>query len=174
MAESVRWRRKHFMKRILVFSDSHGYLDHMRAVLKQEKPDLVIHLGDCLRDVYQIRTEFPEIPIEYVKGNCDISNTESVEKILFIENKKVMICHGHAYNVKSGYLNIEYGAKEKQADAVLFGHTHRAFYNNHNGLVMLNPGSIGFSVLNPASYGWLTIDGELIKADVAFIEEKKN
>lgn len=26
---------------------------------------------------------------------------------------------------------------------MLFGHTHRIFYEQHNGLSMLNPGSIG-------------------------------
>ena len=160
------------MKRILVFSDSHGYLDHMRAVLSKETPDMVIHLGDCVNDVYEMRKEFPDIPFEFVKGNCDLAQ-EPVEKILLIEEKKVMICHGHMYHVKSGYLNIEYSAKEKQVDAVLFGHTHQAFYNNHNGVVMLNPGSIGYGILNPASYGWLTIDGEHVKTDVVFIEEKE-
>ncbi len=157
------------MKRILVFSDSHGYLDHIREILKKEKPDMIIHLGDCVRDVYELRKEFPEHTIEYVKGNCDIVQ-EPEEKLLLIEGKKVLICHGHTYQVKSGYLNIEYGAKEKQADAVLFGHTHQAFYNHHNGLVMLNPGSIGFSVLSPASYGWLVIDEDQIKTEVKFIE----
>lgn len=160
------------MKRILVFSDSHGYLDHMREILKNETPDMVVHLGDCVKDVYAIKQDFPEIPIEFVKGNCDLAQ-EPVEKILLIEGKKVMICHGHTYHVKSDYLNVEYAAKEKQADAVLFGHTHKAFYNNNNGPVMLNPGSIGFTVLSPASYGWLTIDQNLVKADVVFIEEKE-
>jgi len=160
------------MKRILVFSDSHGYLDNMRDILNKEEPDMVIHLGDYVKDVYTIKAEFPEIPIEFVKGNGDLVS-EPAEKILFIEDKKVLICHGHTYHVKSGYLNLEYGAKEKGVDAVLFGHTHQAFYNNHNGLVMLNPGSIGYSVLNPASYGWLTIDGDLVKSDVKFIEEKE-
>ena len=156
------------MKRILVFSDSHGYLDHIREILKKEQPDMIIHLGDCVRDVYELQREFPEHTIEYVKGNCDIVR-EPEEKILLIEGKRILICHGHTYNVKSGYLNIEYGAKEKQADAVLFGHTHQAFYNHHNGLVMLNPGSIGFSVLNPSSYGWLYVDGDSIKTEVCFI-----
>ena len=157
------------MKRILVFSDSHGYLDHIREILKKEQPDMIIHLGDCVRDVYELRREFPEHTIEYVKGNCDILQ-EPEEKLLLIEGKKVLICHGHTYQVKSGYLNIEYGAKEKEADAVLFGHTHQAFYNHHNGLVMLNPGSIGFSVLNSPSYGWLIIDGDEIKTEVKFLE----
>ena len=158
------------MKRILVFSDSHGYLEHIRKVLQTEAPDLVIFLGDGLNDLYQIKREFPELPMEYVKGNCDLAQ-EKEEKLLLIEGKRVLICHGHTYHVKSGYLNIEYGAKDKQADVVLFGHTHQAFYNHHNGLVMLNPGSIGFSVLNPVSYGWLIIDGEDIRTEVRFLEK---
>ena len=157
------------MKRILVISDSHGYLNHIREILKKENPDMIIHLGDCVRDVYELQREFPSHNIEYVKGNCDIVQ-EPEEKILLIEDKKILICHGHTYQVKSGYLNIEYAAKEKQVDAVLFGHTHQAFYNHHNGIVMLNPGSIGFSVLSPASYGWLIIDGDMIKTDVQFMD----
>lgn len=160
------------MKRILVFSDSHGFLDNIRDVLKKEEPDLVVHLGDYVRDVYAIKAEFPDVPIEFVKGNGDFES-EPVEKILLVEDKKVMICHGHTYNVKSGYWSIEYTAREKGVDAVLFGHTHQAFYNNHGGLIMLNPGSVGYSVLNCPSYGWLTIDGDLVKADVKFIQEKE-
>jgi len=157
------------MKKILVFSDSHGFMDNMRMVLCNETPDMMIHLGDCWEDACKLHEEFPDIPLEQVPGNCDFQRGP-FEKILIIEEKKILICHGHTYHVKSGYLNIEYSAKEKGVDAVLFGHTHQAFYNNHNGLVMLNPGSIGCSVLNPASYGYLTVGEEVLRADVGFIE----
>ena len=71
--------------------------------------------------------------------------------------------------MKSGYLSLEYGAREKQVDAVLFGHTHQAYYNNHNGLAWLNPGSIGMSILNGSSYGVLTVEGDKIKPEVRFV-----
>lgn len=156
------------MKRIIIFSDSHGHLDHMREVLQTEQPDLVIHLGDCLRDVWAMQMEFPEMSWEYVKGNCDLVQ-ETDEKILLVEGVKILICHGHNYHVKSGYLNIEYGAKEKGVDAVLFGHTHLSHHDHHNGLIMLNPGSIGFAVIHPASYGWMIVDGKKIESGVRFL-----
>lgn len=63
--------------------------------------------------------------------------------------KKILLCHGHEYGVKSGYLNLQYAAREKGADIVLFGHTHQVFYDQTSQLAMLNPGSIG----EPRYYG---------------------
>ncbi|MBR4027224.1 MAG: metallophosphoesterase [Lachnospiraceae bacterium] len=159
------------MKKILVFSDSHGNIENMIEVVQNNRPDMIIHLGDCWRDAQNLQDEFPDIPLEQVPGNCDFSR-EIAERVLLIEGKRVLICHGHTYHVKAGYLNIEYGAKEKNADVVLFGHTHRVYYDYHNGLVMLNPGSIGYSTLSPASYGWLMIDGKnnKISVDVGYLE----
>jgi putative phosphoesterase len=118
-----------------------------------------------------LRTEFPGLTIEQVPGNCDVSS-EVAERILIIEGKRVLICHGHTYHVKSGYLNIQYAAMEKEVDVVLFGHTHQAHYDYHNGLVLMNPGSVGLSYIKPASYGWLYIDTEndRISVHVEFIE----
>lgn len=52
----------------MVFSDSHGYMDHMIAAVRNGQPDMVIHLGDCLRDGQQLKAEFPELVIEQVPG----------------------------------------------------------------------------------------------------------
>lgn len=159
------------MTNIMVFSDSHGYLDHMIDAIEANDPDMVIHLGDCYDDGQELRKRFPGIRLEQVPGNCDYQR-EGTERILIIEGKKVLICHGHTYGVKSGYLNISYAAIEKQADVVLFGHTHQAHYDYHNGLVMLNPGSIGLSYVKESSYGWLYIDGEndKISVELEFLE----
>ena len=35
------------MTKILVLSDSHGNLQNMIWAVKKEKPDRIIHLGDC-------------------------------------------------------------------------------------------------------------------------------
>ena len=90
----------------------------------------------------KLAARFPDIPLEAVCGNCDFDR-ETEEKVILVENKRIFLCHGHRYHVKSGYLNLQYAAREKEADLVLFGHTHRIFYEQHNGLSMLNPGSIG-------------------------------
>ncbi|MBO5260031.1 MAG: metallophosphoesterase [Agathobacter sp.] len=146
------------MEKILILSDSHGNVNNMILAVKQAKPDCIIHLGDCWADAQKLKSRFPEIPMEQVPGNCDCSQEFQV-RVLLIEGKRVMICHGHTYNVKAGYLTLEMGALEKEADIVLFGHTHYVFYDHHNGLFMLNPGSIGAPRYgNPPSYGVLTLD----------------
>lgn len=160
------------MKRILVLSDSHRDVETMIEVVNKENPDMIIHLGDCWNDALALREEFPTIPLEMVPGNCDLT-MEIPVRVLLIEGFQVMICHGHTYNVKSSYLALEMAAHEKQVDAVLFGHTHRVFYDYHNGLAIMNPGSIGAPGYGvPASYGILILDGEehTIDMDIEYIE----
>jgi hypothetical protein len=160
------------MKKILVLSDSHGNIQNMIYAVKQTRPDMIFHLGDCWSDAEQLHRKFKNIPMEHVPGNCDCT-LEPPERILYIEGKKILLCHGHAYNVKMGLLSLEYAAKEKEVDLALFGHTHRVFYDLHNGIGMFNPGSIGapgFGI--PPSYGILTLDGDTgkMQMDVAYIE----
>ena len=154
------------MKKILVLSDSHGNLNNMILAVKREEPDMIIHLGDCMGDAQNLHLRFPGIPMEQVPGNCDCSQ-EFQERELLIEGKKILICHGHTFNVKAGYLNLEYAAQERHADAALFGHTHRVYYDNYNHITYLNPGSIGAPAYGtPPSYGILNIDGTTDRIDV--------
>lgn len=160
------------MKNILVLSDSHGNLNNMILAVKRMKPDSIIHLGDCWSDAVRLRKKFPRIPMEQVPGNCD-GEHGFLERILEVEGKRILLCHGHTRNVKAGLLNLEMAAQEQNADMVLFGHTHRAFYDRHNGQILLNPGSIGDPRFgNPPSFGTLVIDGDsgLVDLDVHFIE----
>ena len=161
------------MKKILVLSDSHGEQDNMIQAVKNTEPDMIIHLGDCWSDAVILREEFSDIPMEHVPGNCDFS-MEETEKMLDIEGEKVLICHGHTYNVKSDYIRLQYEALEKGATVVLFGHTHKVFYDKHNGLNIMNPGSIGVPTWGkPASYGVLTIDGDegIVDMNIIYIEK---
>ena len=57
---------------------------------------------------------------------------------------KVFITHGHAYYVS---LDPEYIAEEARArdvDIVMFGHTHKPYFEQKDGLTILNPGSLSF------------------------------
>ncbi len=160
------------MKKILVLSDSHGNLNNMVFAVKKTKPDLIFHLGDCWADAVRLQKKFPQIPMEQVPGNCDAAHSY-LEKVLEIEGQRILLCHGHTRNVKAGYLNLEMAAKEQNAGIALFGHTHRVFYDRHNGLVLLNPGSIGEPRFgSPPSYGMLMLDEDsgLLDLDVSYIE----
>lgn len=160
------------MVRVLVLSDSHGNVNNMIYAVRQANPDRIIHLGDCWADAVQLQKRYPGIPMEQVPGNCDC-NQEFQERILIIEGKKILICHGHTFNVKATYLSLELAAEEKGVDAALFGHTHRVFYDTHNRVTYLNPGSIGAPPYGvPPSYAVLEIDGgtEQIAYDVLYLE----
>lgn len=130
------------MMKILVLSDSHRNMINMHRAVEAEMPDLILHLGDHYQDAKLLHSEYPDIPLEAVRGNCD-GGTRNQEKLLTMEGKRIFLCHGHLYHVKSGYLSLEYAAREKQADVVLFGHTHLSFQDERDGLYMMNPGSIG-------------------------------
>lgn len=161
------------MKRILVLSDSHGNVNNMVTAVGRLHPDKIIHLGDCWADAEQLHRKFPMTVMEQVPGNCDCRQ-EVQERILLIEGKKILICHGHTFNVKAGYLNLEYAAEERKVDAALFGHTHRVFYDKHNRIAYMNPGSIGQPPYGiPPSYGVLQVDGSsnTIATDVIYLEE---
>lgn len=153
------------MTKILVLSDSHKDLEHMTAAVTLENPDMIIHLGDHISDANKLSMQFPLLPLVAVPGNCDFSDEASV-RMLKIEGFNLMLCHGHQYHVKSSLLSLEYAAKEKKADAVLFGHTHRICCDYHNGLLIFNPGSIGEPYYKGAnSYGILEIDENGIHAN---------
>lgn len=160
------------MKKILIVSDSHGNVNNMVQAVNAVSPDLIIHLGDCWTDSGRLHSMFADIPMERVPGNCDCAG-EQEERIVRIEGKDVLICHGHTFNVKASYLSLKYAAQERKADVALFGHTHRVFYGIHNRIVYLNPGSIGSPPHGiPASFGIMEIDActGRIDYDVRYIE----
>ncbi len=145
---------------ILVFSDSHGRVNKIRAVLEKQikKPDAVIFFGDGLNDFDSI--DLGNTPFYAVSGNCDRTSffeypSEPPEKMLSLCGLKIMITHGHLYSVKSGLSRLVYSALEKGADIVLFGHTHEKLelvYSSDTecfgraldkDLYIMNPGSIG-------------------------------
>lgn len=160
------------MKKILVLSDSHGNITNMIHAVRKEQPDLILHLGDCMSDFERLRELFCDIEADNVPGNCDASLLPAT-KMLSIENKRIMMTHGHNYQVKSSYLNIELAGKEREADLVLFGHTHRVYYDYHNGIRLFNPGSIGRAPADiPCSYGVLLVDADRneLKMQVEYLE----
>lgn len=140
--------------KILVLSDSHGDEDSIEQAYKREKPDEVIFLGDGLRDIELFSYTFPGAFVSSVRGNCDFFSHNTDEFCAFCGEVPVFACHGHAYNVKSGYSFLAYTAKKKGAVVALCGHTHEPFCGEIDGVTVLNPGSI-----RNERYGIISIDG---------------
>lgn len=133
--------------KILVLSDSHSSLATMRRGIEKLKPDHVVHLGDTMEDAQAIAQEYPQLRFHMVPGNCDRRGiSQSLPDILCYNVGGVMLymTHGHRHGVKSGTECLLAAAREKGAQAVLFGHTHRAVCRKEeDGLWVINPGSCG-------------------------------
>ena len=153
---------------ILVLSDSHGNLSNMIRAVEQEPPHMIFHLGDCWRDAERLQERFPHIPLQQVPGNCDFRPEEPTEQLLCLEDKRILLCHGHTYGVKSSLLRAGYTAEEKELDAFLFGHTHSPLVDLRGKTLFLNPGSIG-DRLRP-TYGVLTLKKNKTDGRIGLLE----
>jgi len=145
----------------LVFSDSHGDVTTMRQVVLREKPDRILHLGDMVRDAERLRDSFPDIPMDNVRGNCDVGSFDvPEEKEVFFAGRRLWLLHGHTWSVKMGTGLLFSEARTRGVDCVLFGHTHRPLCDRDGAMWMLNPGSIGASP--QGTYGVIELrDGQL-------------
>jgi putative phosphoesterase len=56
---------------------------------------------------------------------------------------RFFLCHGHRYSLYRDYDTLIAAARNNGADAALFGHTHVPSLDNENGLLLINPGSVG-------------------------------
>ncbi len=117
----------------LVFSDSHGKTAAMASLIRQHiaSIDAVIHLGDGAADVLYLRSIFPSLNIYAVLGNCDPFSYTEYEippyHMLNIGDKMIFCCHGNRLGVSEGISGLIAEAVHRDADIVLFGHTHAVF-----------------------------------------------
>ena len=127
--------------RIAVVSDTHGNtVNFLKTVENMGKFDLLIHLGDYVRDGEKI-AEILSLPSLIVKGNGDYSSKFKENEIIEINGKRLFITHGHKFDVRWDYSNLYYKGMEERADLVLYGHTHIPLIVKENNLIIMNPGS---------------------------------
>ena len=127
--------------RIAVISDTHRITSNIIEELKEKPFDLIIHLGDFIKDAEKIE-EILETEVIKIKGNSDFREFDGDEELVkTFGNKKFLLTHGHKYRVKYTLDNLYYRAKELEVDVVLFGHTHNSFNENIEGVIFFNPGS---------------------------------
>ena len=159
--------------KILVLSDSHGYLNHIDSAISIEKPDHVIHLGDHSADADRISVKYPYLPVVSVKGNCDFYDLITPElAILEYSGVRVMAVHGHSYNVKNSPLRLYMAAKEKAVHVALFGHTHCAFCEKKDNIWLLNPGTCGIN--SKGTYGIIHVHGGNVTCSIKTTEEEQH
>ena len=129
--------------RLTVFSDSHGETEMLPQAVRRTSPDILVHLGDHIRDAAVFKREFPQLPLYCVPGNCDFASREEDTAVFFAGSVKVFATHGHRYYVKSTMDSLLNAAHFSEAQLVLYGHTHIARIDYPAGMVVVNPGSAG-------------------------------
>lgn len=147
-----------------VISDTHRdkkFVHRVRDIFSDM--DMIVHLGDNVQDVSQIK-KFYTRPVINVKGNCDFSVDVPGERIENIGGKKFFITHGHRYDVKYDLSRLKYKAMEENADVVLFGHTHLSKIIYENGIWFVNPGSPSIPRDGFNSVAVINLEGEIINA----------
>lgn len=147
--------------KILVFSDSHRFRGGMLDVIEAQSPDLVIHLGDLQSDAEEIGYAYPKLPMVSVPGNCDGWTMEPAIRLLQLEGHKVLLSHGHLWQVKHSYARAILEAKKADADLLLFGHTHMAYCEQVDGIWVMNPGAAR------RSYGTILLEPGKIECSLA-------
>lgn len=130
--------------RILIASDTHGNdLTLERAIKECGHLDLLIHAGDVNQSEDYIRA-IAECPVQMIRGNNDFFTQLPAEKEFTVGEYKIFLTHGHAYCVNAGYETIRREARAREADIVIFGHTHRPLIEEKQDLIVLNPGSLSY------------------------------
>lgn len=141
--------------RIIAMSDSHGDFARVRRIF-EENPgaDCFLHLGDGARDFEEAGWLFPDTVRKGVRGNCDFGVDLEIPKegMLELAGARIYYTHGDLWQVKYGLDEIRRAGRERGANVVLYGHTHRAMAEYDDGLWLINPGSVRDSSHTPAGY----------------------
>lgn len=124
--------------KIIFFSDLHNDISSLEILQKKEKDARYICLGDTELSLKQLTN----YNIESVKGNCDDIDLP-LTKIIEVDNKKILLLHGHTCNVKFGLLNLSFFTKSLNCDYVVFGHTHQELILKED-ITYINPGSLKY------------------------------
>ncbi len=155
------------MKKILVISDVHGNEEVLNFILKEnEDVNLKIYLGD-FQMTKDKQKYFSKLFDYVVTGNCDYEGISEITSIISIENKKILITHGHYFGSlkkKIDFDKLYEFAKMNEIDLVLHGHDHIASYEVKDGIIKFNPGSTTFPRNKTiGSYGLIMVkDGKWI------------
>ena len=155
----------------MVISDIHGSLFYLKKVIEifeKNNYDKILILGDELyhgprnplpkeynpKETAELLNRYKN-KIIAVRGNCDSEVDQMVlnfpitadYNMIFWENKKIFMTHGHIYNIDSP-LPMEDG------DIMIYGHFHIPIIQRKNEKIFLNPGSISLpKENNPNSFG---------------------
>ena len=135
------------MKKILLLSDTHGYLDD-KIIKYVNQADEVWHAGDIgKKEIINYLTEIK--PLKAVFGNIDDKKIRLITKeFLYFnyEKNKILITHIAGYPGKYNK-NVNRLISIYEPNILVCGHSHilKVMYDKKNKHLHLNPGAAGIS-----------------------------
>lgn len=143
--------------RVAIISDTHGLLrEEVLDIIK--KCDYIIHGGDIHKK--EIRDRLEEIaPLFVVRGNNDKGIwAEQLPKELYFNIGNLNFYMVHNQNDLPNNL--------RNIDIVVFGHSHKYFYEKVENITFINPGSCGPKRFNlPINFVIMTIENNNYKIE---------
>lgn len=154
-------------ERIAVFSDTHGNRAAVLGalpILRALKPTRIVFLGDGKGDMRILASQWRECPpIEEVCGNVD-ADSGDIARVIEYGGVRVFMTHGHRYRAKDGTALLVYAALEEECAVALYGHTHVPQIERIDGILLVNPGSLGRPFSSPSSFALLTVEDGKVDA----------
>ncbi len=163
--------------RIGVVSDTHipkrAKLLPRKLIEGLKGVDLILHAGDWVS--LDVLASLKKIaPVNGVAGNNDggdIRKMFGLRKILSIHGFKIGLVHGDGVT-KTTIVRAKEAFIGKSVDIIIFGHSHKPYNQEHEGVLLFNPGSPTDKRRQTAySYGIIELN-ETIKATHFFFRDK--
>lgn len=152
--------------KFLVMSDNHGSYSTVKSIVDAfaDQIDYNFHCGD---------SEFPKDDSLWqafdglVGGNMDFYPGYESMQVIETPVGKVLLVHGHKHGVNIGADQVLALAKEHQARFAFFGHTHKLYATQVDGVLLVNPGSLRQSrgPHREKTFAIITTNGESHKVD---------
>lgn len=158
--------------KIGVMGDTHGDLLVIKQILAEASDvEAWFHTGDYSQDATFLGS-LTEKPVYSVCGNCDVYEGRSpVECIAKLEGFTIAMNHGNKYLYGVGVENLRAWGRAKNADIVLFGHTHIALLEDKDDMLLMNPGSAARPRKGLPSYGEIFLEkGTKPVANICYLD----
>lgn len=161
------------MLKVLIVSDTHRKDDVFWEVWKKEAPcGMVLCAGDAEGSETDFQSIVSPAEFHYAAGNNDFFTDAPMEEEFRIGPYKCLLTHGHLYRVSMTEELLAGEAASRGCDLAVYGHTHKPVIHRVQGVLVMNPGSLGYPRQpgRKPTYIVMTIGGDgMLSAKIRFL-----
>ena len=149
--------------KVVIVSDSHGNMGVLKRIVLREKPfDLLFHLGDGIEEAIRLQ-KMIGFNLDGVEGNNDVKGIFPSYLCTKFGRINCFFTHGHLFEVNRDFSLLINQARKSRANLVFFGHTHHYYDGIHQGIHLLNPGSVCSYLSKESAYIVLNVEEGQVK-----------